>query len=108
MRAREPQRSSGRALLFGVTALLFLTGFLVFTLMRRDTRPMASPKPRAPAASARRVVARSDRPALTSERTVPLEERSPEGTLRLEGQVIEADGEPVGDATVIISTVPPR
>jgi Carboxypeptidase regulatory-like domain len=34
-------------------------------------------------------------------------DRDPVGTLRLDGQVVDATGEPVGDAMVMISTVPP-
>lgn len=34
-------------------------------------------------------------------------DRDPEGPLRLDGQVVDQDGEPVGDALIVISTQPP-
>src|SRR6185312_1497774 len=66
----------------------------------------------APAAAA--AVGATGRARLASSTLPPLSpivdaaHADPLGTLRLEGQVIDAEQQPVGGATVVLSTVPPR
>jgi protocatechuate 3,4-dioxygenase beta subunit len=101
-----------RKLLGAVTfvVLLVLTIVVYFGRCGGDDKPASKPAP-APAAStpapARPAQANNAKPPMTPAMQWVIDEDR-DGPLRLEGQVLDESGDPVGGATVTLLSVPPR
>lgn len=101
------------ALLVAAVVALSIAGGAIMLISHRNDKPGQDA-----ASGAGPAGGGGDKPAATptggaGEPSAPPEVRltnevDPKGTLRLEGQVVDADEKPVGGVTVAISTVPPR
>src|SRR5579863_9528484 len=93
----------------GLVALaVVLIGVIAIAWWRH--REAASHDATAKTSQASRTEGRATRGERASDEPSPvvLVDDDPRGTLRLEGQVVDADEHPVGGATVVLSSNPPR
>ncbi len=91
----------------GLAALIALLAVVGYRYVNRDENSATNTTTDAPAPPpAPHRVAAVPAPRVGGDRVT--REDDPDGTLRLEGQVIDADEKPVGGATVAIDTNPPR
>ena len=91
----------------GILAVVALLAVVGYRYARRDKGSPTTASSTAPALpTAPKVPAATPAPRVGADRVT--REDDPIGTMRLEGQVIDADEKPVGGATVAIDTNPPR
>ncbi len=103
--------------IIGVVVGVIVAAVAIWLLVLRDgggagapvAKPGAAGSPTAPGSSgtSEGVAARSAAPEAAPGSEASWD-RDPEGPLRLDGQVVDEDGAPVGDALVVLGTVPVR
>jgi uncharacterized GH25 family protein len=95
-----------RKLVGGLAVLLVAVAVIWWVKHRGEPAQKAAPG--APAQHAQKFSIPRTQPAASASQREWARDVDPEGPLRLEGQVVDADGAGVGGATVWLSSVPPR